>query len=95
MWQRGLTVGCTIEIDHSPENLGAHVRLDGEPAIGAGDRVRVLGGTIEVVPGEHRVLRRHAVIERATALNRLLTRVTGHFEMGELYDVSFTPGRLA
>jgi hypothetical protein len=94
-WRARLDVGCAIEIDHSAENLGAHLTLDGNPDIGPGDRVRVYGPPIDVRPGTHMVVRRRAVIERATPLCRLWTRISGHFEMAELYDVSFTPGRLA
>ncbi|MFN7176057.1 MAG: hypothetical protein ACK4MX_04125 [Thermaurantiacus sp.] len=90
-----LEVGCTVIIDHSPEHFGAHVLLDGEPEIGPGDRVRVTGEPIEVQPGDHLVLRRTAHITRATPFERAWTRLTGHFEMLELADVSFTDRRLA
>jgi hypothetical protein len=94
-WRQTLDVGCEVEIDHSPDNLGAHVRLDGDPEIGPGDRVRVYGEPIDVKPGDHLLLRRRAIVERATPLGRLWTRFTGHFEMAELYDVSFTDRSLS
>ncbi len=90
-----LVVGCTVEIDHTPERFGAHVHLDGEPAIGPGDRVRVTGAPIEVKPGDRLVLRRTAEITRASGIARALTRLRGHFEMLELADVSFTDRRPA
>jgi hypothetical protein len=95
LWRQTLDVGCEIEIDHSADNLGAHLSLDGDPEIGPGDRVRVYGPPIEVAFGDHFKVRRRAVIERATPLLRLWTKLTGHFEMAELYDVSFTPGRVS
>jgi hypothetical protein len=88
-------VGCTVVIDHSPERFGAHVHLDGEPAIGPGDRVRVTGAPIAVAPGDHLVLRRTAEIVKASAIERAWTRLCGHFEMLELADISFTDGSLA
>jgi hypothetical protein len=33
-------------------------------------------------------------VQKAGALRRAWTRFAGHFEMAELYEVSFTPGRL-
>jgi hypothetical protein len=41
------------------------------------------------------VFHRHATVRRAGALRRAWTRFAGHFEMAELYEVSFTPGRLS
>jgi hypothetical protein len=90
-----LTVGCTVEIDHAPDRFGAHVHLDGEPPIHPGDRIRVTGGPIEVRPGSRLVLRRTAEIRRATPLMRLWTRISGHFEMLELAETSFTDRRLS
>jgi hypothetical protein len=33
-------------------------------------------------------------VQRAGALRRTWTRFAGYFELAELYEVSFTPGRL-
>ncbi len=90
-----LVVGCTVVIDHTPERLGAHVHLDGAPEIGPGDRVRVLGDPIAVAAPGRFVLRRTAEISRAGVLRRLWTRLSGHLEMHDLADVSFTDRRLA
>jgi hypothetical protein len=40
-------------------------------------------------------VRRRARIERATALGRVWTKFCGNFELHELYEVSFTDGRVA
>jgi hypothetical protein len=90
-----LDVGCRVEINHTPERFGAHVHLDGEPEIAPGDRVCVYGAPIEVVPGQDIEVRRRARIERASRLARAWTRFRGRFEIAELYDVSFTAGRVA
>lgn len=83
-------VSCTVEVEHSNESLYAHVALDGNPAIGPGDRVRVHGAAIRVAFGEKISVRRDATLERAGALLRAWTRFAGHFGMSELYEVSFT-----
>ena len=71
--------GCTVEVEHSYEFLGAHVTLDGDVAIGPGDEVRVHGRAIHVPFGERIVERRTATVTRASALERAWTRLKGHF----------------
>jgi hypothetical protein len=92
--RRTLPVPCTIEIEHTEASLHAHVELDGHLALQPGDRVRVHGDPIRVAFGEKLVLRREATVERAGWLERQWTRLVAHFELSELYEVSFTPGRL-
>ena len=81
---------CTVEIEHSDRFLCAHVDLAGNVPIGPGDRVRVHGAPISVAFGERCTVQRTATVERAGALERLWTRFAGHFEMTELYEVSFS-----
>ena len=81
---------CTIELEHSDAHLCAHVVLAGDVAIGPGDRVRVHGAPISVGYGERRVVERLATVERAGWAERLWTKFAGHFEMTELYEVSFS-----
>ncbi|WP_448502870.1 hypothetical protein [Sphingomonas sp.] len=83
---------CRIEIEHSDEFLGAHVILDGDVALEPGDSVCVHGEPIQVPFGERRSFRRIATVERAGGLERLWTRIAGHFELTELYEVSFSSG---
>ncbi len=85
---------CTVEIEHSASSLHAHVELAGEIALRPGDRVRVHGPPIRVGFGERLVLRRMATVEHAGWLERVWTRLTAPFGFSELYEVSFTPGRL-
>ncbi len=92
--RRRQPVPCTIEIEHSASSLHAHVELDGEVALSPGDRVRIHGAPIRMVFGERLVLRRDATVERAGWLERQWTRLAGRFGLSELYEVSFTPGRL-
>jgi hypothetical protein len=81
---------CRVELEHSDEFLCAHVELADGVAIGPGDRVRVHGAPITVGFGERRVVDRIATVERASSLERLWTKFAGHFEMTELYEVSFS-----
>ena len=86
---------CRIEIEHSDEFLCAHVVLAGDVAIGPGDRVRVHGAPISVGYGERRVVERLATVERAGWPERWWTKLAGHFEMAELYEVSFSDRTIA
>ena len=85
---------CRIEVEQSADHFHAHVELDGDIEIRPGDRVQVHGEPIMVAFGESVVLHRHATVRRAGLLRRAWTKFSGHFEMAELYEVSFTPGRL-
>ena len=86
---------CRIEIEHSDEFLCAHVELAGGVAVGPGDRVRVHGAPISVDFGERRVVERTATVERAGAVERWWTKLAGHFEITELYEVSFSDRTLS
>ena len=85
---------CRIAIEHSDEFLAAHVELVGGIEIHPGDKVRVHGAPIHVPFGESCVIERMATVQRAGPLHRLWTRVAGHFEMTELYEVSFSAGAM-
>lgn len=81
---------CRVEVEHSDEFLCAHVVLANDYAVGPGDRIRVHGAPISVGFGERRVIERTATVERAGMVERLWTKFAGHFEMNELYEVSFS-----
>ena len=81
---------CTVKVEHSDEFLCAHVELASDYAVGPGDRVRVHGAPISVGFGERRVVERIATVECAGMVERLWTKFAGHFEMAELYEVSFS-----
>ena len=51
---RRFDTGCLVEVIHRFEELGAHVRLDGDVALRPGDRVTVHGPQIRVPFGEAR-----------------------------------------
>ncbi len=91
--RRTFDVPCTIEIENTFESLHAHVDLDGNIEIEAGDQVLVHGYTIRVPYGEKRTLRRQATVTRASGIEQLITKVAARFELTELYEVSFSSGR--
>ena len=84
---------CRIAIEQSEEHFHAHVELAGNIAIHPGDRVRVHGAPIRVVFGQSVVHDRIATVTRAGPVLRAWTRLAGYFDLTELYEVSFTPGR--
>ncbi|MDX2210126.1 MAG: hypothetical protein SFV20_07180 [Sphingopyxis sp.] len=86
---------CRIEVEQSAEHFHAHVELAGNIAIHPGDRVQVHGAPVMVEFGQRIVVDRTATVERASLLRRAWTRFTSNFELAELYEVSFTPGRLS
>lgn len=85
---------CTIEIQHDETSLHAHVSLDDGTILGPGDKMIVQGPPIRLSFGDSCTLHRGVKIIRATALERLWIKVASYFELYELYEVSFTPGKL-
>ena len=81
---------CTVEISHKFESLHAHVRFDNGTTVYPGDEVQVEGPEIMAPFGEIVSEKRQAVIIRASALERLWTRLTGDFEVMELCEFSFS-----
>lgn len=86
-------VPCTVEIEQTSETLHAHVVLDGDIQIRAGDEVRVHNAPTQVAFGERLVVRRMATVVRGGPLDRLRARIEGYLELTELYEVSFSDGR--
>lgn len=84
---------CTIEVEHGFDHLHAHVELDGDVAIEAGDKVRVHGAAIQLPYGRRIVEHRTATVTRASSFGRWLTKIKARFELTELYEVSFSNGR--
>lgn len=87
-------IPCRVEIEQSPEHFHAHVELDDNVRVYPGDSVRIHGEPIMVAFGEKVSFDRIATVQRAGLFRRAWTKATGYFEMAELYEVSFTPGRL-
>lgn len=86
-------VPCTVEIEHTPESLHAHVTLDAGFDIEPGDEVQVHDAPTLPPFGETLSVQRKATVTRAGALERAWTRLIAHLELTELYDVSFSERR--
>jgi hypothetical protein len=85
-------VGCTVDVEQTPESFHAYVELDGIE-VGPGDEVIVHDAPAEPAWGDKFVVRRTATVIRASMLERLWVRLTGPFEFGEMYEVSFSDRR--
>jgi len=81
---------CTVEVSHCFESLHAHVKFNDGAVVHPGDEVIVKGPEIMAPYGEVVREDREAVIYRASALERLWTRLTGDFEFMELCEFSFS-----
>ena len=81
---------CTVEVSHKFESLHAHIRFDNGAVVHPGDEVLVKGPEIMAPFGEIVIEKREATIIRASAVERLWTRLTGDFEVMELCEFSFS-----
>ncbi|MCU0909914.1 MAG: hypothetical protein MUE98_00795 [Rhodobacteraceae bacterium] len=84
------TVPCTVEVSHKFESLHAHVKFTNGAVVHPGDEVLVQGPPVMAPYGEIVIEDRIATITRASALERLWTRMTGDFEFMELCEFSFS-----
>ncbi|MBC2836608.1 hypothetical protein [Paragemmobacter straminiformis] len=83
-------VPCTVEISHRFEALHAHVRFNNGAVVHPGDEVLVHGAPVMAPYGEVVVEDRTATITRASAIERLWTRLTGDLDFMELCEFSFS-----
>ena len=79
-------VPCTVDIEQTADSFHAHVILDGDIEIRPGDEVTVHDAPTDIAFGERIVVRRMATVVRA--------RLQGYLELTELYEVSFSNGRV-
>ncbi len=84
------TAPCTVEVSHKFEALHAHVKFNNGAVIHPGDEVLVEGPPVMAPYGEVVIEDRVARITRASAVERLWTRMTGDFEFMELCEFSFS-----
>ncbi|MGB7432546.1 MAG: hypothetical protein WA921_08780 [Ahrensia sp.] len=90
LFRTDVHVPCTVEINNTFEQLGAHVRFDGGVTVYPGDEVLVHGAPVEVPYGQNQTFRRNATITRASMIERAWTKATGDFEFMELCEFSFS-----
>jgi len=86
---REIEVLCSIDIEQTPESFHAHAIPEGVE-IGPGDVVMVHDAP-DVAFGEHFQGERSATWIRANVFVRLWTQFSSIFEIGELYEVGFSP----
>jgi hypothetical protein len=86
---REIAVLCSIDIEQTPESFHAHAIPEGVE-IGPGDVV-TLHDAPDVAFGEHFQGERTATLVRANVFVRLWTQFSSIFEIGELYEVGFSP----
>lgn len=88
--QRFERAPCEVEVSHTFDSLHAHVKFLDGTVIHPGDEVQVQGPPVMAPFGEVVRETREARITRASALERLWTRMTGDFEFMELCEFSFS-----
>ncbi len=86
--------GCTIAVEHTADNLHAHVELDGDVAIGPGDQVRVHGSPVHIPFGASITLRRRATVSRAGLFAQWWTKFAAMLTLTELYEITFSSEKL-
>jgi len=91
---RRVEVRCIVDLEQTTESLHAYVELDGVE-VGPGDEVIVHDAPTQVEFGDRRVVRCCATIVYAGWLQNLQARLAGYFELTELYEVSFSDGRVS
>ena len=84
------TAPCTVEVSHRFDSLHAHVKFNNGAVVSPGDEVLVEGPPVMAPYGEVVIEDRVARITRASAVERLWTRMTGDFEFMELCEFSFS-----
>lgn len=91
---RSFDIPCRIAVEQSENHFHAHVELADGIEMEPGDKVRVHGDPISIPFGRREVFHRTATVTRAGPLERALTRLAAYFDLKELYEVSFNPGRV-
>jgi hypothetical protein len=86
--RQSITVPCTVELEQTHEFLQAHVHLEGVE-VDVADEVEVHDAPTAVAFGEKQTFQRTATVTRASALDRLVTRLLAYRELTELYETGF------
>jgi hypothetical protein len=92
--RKTIELPCTVDLEQTTESLHAYVEIDGIE-ICAGDCVVIHDVPTQVEFGERIVCARRATVVRAGLLGSMLARVKGYLELTELYEVSFSNGRVS
>jgi hypothetical protein len=87
---RPIDLLCSIDIEKSAESFHAHA-IPENIDINPGDIVTIHDAPTDIEFGTHYIGERRGTLIRANALQRLWTQFTSIFEIGELYEVGFSP----
>jgi len=87
---RQIELLCSIDIEQTAESFHAHAIPEGVE-IAPGDVVTVHDAPVDVAFGQHYVGERRATLVRANLFQRLWTQFSSIFEIGELFEVGFSP----
>ena len=89
-----LEVPCVVDLEQTSESLHAYVELRGVE-VGPGDQVIVHDAPTQVGFGQRRVVQRRATMLRAGVLRATGARLAGYLALTELYEVTFSDGRVS
>ena len=81
---------CIVDLEQTHDSLHAHAVPEGV-AIRPGDVVLVHDAPSYVPFGERLTRQCRATVTRAGVLERTWTRMSGMFQLTELYEVGFSP----
>ncbi len=83
-------VSCLVDLEQTHDSLHAHA-VPRDVEIRPGDVVLVHGAPSSVPFGERLTRECSATVTRAGFLGRAWTRLSGMFQLTELYEVGFSP----
>jgi hypothetical protein len=86
--RQSITVPCTVELEQTHEFLQAHVTLEGIE-VDVADEVQVHDAPTSIAFGDRQVFQRQATVTRASALDKLITRLLAYRELTDLYETGF------
>jgi len=87
---RQIELLCSIDIEQSPTSFHAHA-IPENIDINPGDTITIHDAPENIEFGGHYIGERRATLIRANLLVRLWTQFSSIFEIGELYEVGFSP----
>ena len=90
MSARTIEVRCDVDIERTRDSFHAHAVPDGID-IRPGDIVLVHGAPTDIGYGTRIACECRATVVRAGWIERAWTHVASLFELGELYEVGFSP----
>ncbi len=85
-----IEVPCTVEIEQTADSFHVHA-IPEDIEIRPGDTVILRNAPTNIAFGDRGTFSCRAVVYRAGPLERIWTRISGVFELTDLYEVGFQP----